>query len=540
MARTTALYLVLLILPVVLRFVPGRRRESERWIWRLDAPLMLGVSLLSATLAAGWLTQFHMPAGGVSGQDFGEFCTSVESLGFGHTQHYSQNRSLLAGAPPALLTRIFGILDAFMAAGWLCVLATGLGLYLWGRAVHGRLAGCLAVLLSGAVAPLVMMTRTTSFYPEFVAVFTLGAGLCALTLRWASPWAFGLAGLGTAAVFLVDLRGLFWGLAFVVVSLAATIQGPYRRIPLRAACVLVPVVLAWFAGPLVYTERTIPLEVQMNIGRQFAERGYEDPRFAAHYEGKTRYVWGRSSVLEIPATLKHLWSERDLAPPEGANPYEGYSSGGKDQVTPWIPIMLASLAALAWGTWRRPRLVLGTVGLCVPFLVALKAGYANQHNMVRYLAISLPFVPALMGAAFASLAQGSLARTVPGGAEGEAEGWRHRNRIWWAGCCAVALTLTLGVIPSVLSPTSEWRRYQRQSGADCDISRYTAQALGNANGAAPLSVGCTTAIRREHEQGGPRWVDLVCEDPAAGSGGNAPPAPAPLPLPPPGSGPPPE
>lgn len=86
--------------------------------------------------------------------------------------------------PSALLMPHLGLIDAMTAMGMLSVGGITSGPYLWGCALHGRLARIEGALAVGMLIPMVILSRVQIFYPEMTAVFTISAALaCARRSR---------------------------------------------------------------------------------------------------------------------------------------------------------------------------------------------------------------------------------------------------------------------------------------------------------------------------------------------------------------------
>lgn len=500
--------LMLLVPAVVLRLLPQRRTEDPRWLWGWDLLLLVLAAVGGGSLFAFWLHRAYMPAGSIAAADFGEYCDSLAALAPGTEARFSHLRSRVAAALPLLLLRREGVLDAFFLAGVVSLGVTVGGVFLWARALHGRLAGVTAALLTGTVAPMVLMSRHVSFYPEAMATFTLGAGLAALALRYPHPLTVLLSGMGAGLCLLVDLRGLVWALPFLGVTCLACLRLRRWRRLLGAILVGLPLVGAWELGPVAYSSETLCLEDQVNARKRFLERGFTDPVLYEVPNIEGCYVWGRSPVTDIPATLGHLWRERRIRPDDAS--LEPLIGPGRDrEVTPWAAPVAVGLALALLGLRRRPWLLLGFAGTAMPFVATLGAAVTIQMSMARFLASSLPFVPVVLGIGWASTVQAPRFRpwVEPAPTLG--------THLWWLGAVGIVAAVVLDVVPTHLSPTAPWRSHGQPEGGD-EILQYV-DAARAARPDPGLRIGCQNLMRAEARSGGPHLVTVYRRPVGSGS-----------------------
>ena len=281
------------------------------------------------------------------------------------------------------------------------------GLYLWGRALHSRLAGVAAALASCALAPLLLLSRMMSFYPETTAVFTLAAGLTAVAVRFTSPVSLAIASLGAVLCLLVDLRGLLFALCFLVLILLAAARAPRRRWPARLAIPALVLGLGWTAADHAYLPQTASLETQVDLKRRLLDRGIAVPA-ALEEPLETAYVWGRSDPREIPQTLLGL-QRQSAALQSGVLMDETAQRHLDAYLRPWTPLLSGALLVgalgISFGALRWWRL-LTLVGTAAPFVVALKGAVELQRAFLRFLATGEPIMALILGLGFAVLYEG--------------------------------------------------------------------------------------------------------------------------------------
>lgn len=429
-----AQWIPLILLALLLRLLPdrpGASRPPDRW----DLAAMVGLGAGLSLLCDGWLAAFHLLSGAMIGSDFLEYCGSIASMRpGGDPDIFSGQRSRLAALPSALLSEP-GIVEGMARAARWSVAVIGAGIYLWGRALHSRLAGTAGVLLAAASAPLVVLVRTVSFYPEITAVFTLGSALAAAAVRWRRPVDLLLCGVGVGLCFLIDLRGLIWGLAALGPALVVAFLAPWRRWPLRLAVLLLPVWLAWIGGRHAYLPDANPLEGQVDLIQRIKDKGGE-AGFDRMDQPISEYVWGRTDVLGIPGTLRALAIQSSLIPDwmeaDPRSQHEVYRS-----VTPMVaPLSVALLLALI-ALRRRPLLAATMLGLLVPYVSSLRSAITLGQLYPRYIGAVAPAAAVIAGVALAGVAGRGRIRLVIGSIG--------------------LLVLILGGIDSALSPIAAWR-----------------------------------------------------------------------------------
>lgn len=487
--------LLLLLPPLLLRLVPGRCPSSsggsdERWRGADTVALGIAVAILTP-LGAFWFAAFHLGPAPLTSADFQSYCGALAGLREGTVAHWYPMRSVAAGLLPGVLSGPLGLLEGFVVASllsWAGVLA---GIWIWGRALHGRVAATVAAVLACAVAPLVLVSRHLSFYPEITASMVLCAASGAWAARRRTRLSLVLAGCGVGLALLADARGLIWGGAVFALGVAVAFGRGWRRSPARLALLLLPVVLSYGLGRWAYAP-TFSLEVQLaNSVRDTAGGGRE---YLPEFRRVEGYRWGYSAPWRIPVTLARLVrasrvSDRVLAVEERTL---------KDRarhLEPWLPVMaVAGIIALV-ALRRRPWLLGALVTTSAPFLISLKGAGAWEVT-IRYLALGLPVLPVWGAVAWAALAEGGRPILSPRIAAGGA--WPLLRPVLHA---AVAMLLVAGVIPSFLSPVAPWRAPFESVPEALETFRYVSE--GGRPPQVPLHPLCLSGIRRDRERGRP-------------------------------------
>jgi len=492
----------LLLLGLLVRLTRRGTDPSAPWSTPVDFGLALASGVTATALSGAWLVDYHLLEFPLSASDFGQYCESVAAFRSGDLDGWAIQRSLVPGALPGWMSGPLGIIDGLLLSALLSHALMGAGLYLWGRAAHGRLAGAVAALLGCAVGPLVMLTRTVTFYPEACAAYVLSAAAATLALRYRNLPAVTASAVTCALVFNVDVRGLLWALPALGLTLAAAlaVRGWWRK---AVALLLIGAFLAgsyrvggattWARSPTLEQQTTFYVDEAI---RRFSTDG-DTPSDLNQRVFEDPYLWGRSPPQAIPHTLGQLLDiQRRL--PEGLADHPETRTIRGQQIEPWLLPAGVALVLAVWGLRRRPLLAAGLLGSLAPFAVALH-GTATVHAHVRYMGNGMAIVPLLLALGVAVVAQGSL------GAED-----RPRGERWWSwtdgALLGALLLLLLGIVPSWLSPVATWRM---PSGAEREPHASLEAALHRSSRAPGLSAPCLKALRQDVRDGLPPGSRLL-------------------------------
>lgn len=440
--------LTLLLLPLLVRKLPDHPSDPQ-WCWWRECGLALLVGGAMAVLCSVVLANEYMPSGNHTTSDFAEYCSAVITRASGELSAYSQNRSLLAALPSALLLPHLGLIDAMTLPGGIAVGAMASGLYWWGRAIHGRLAGLVSAMAVGAFIPLTMMSRFLSFYPEITAVFVLAAGLSAVAVRVRTPLALAIGSLSSALCLLVDLRGLLFAIPFFGLLMGSAVMGPRRQWPSRLLIPVTAIGLAWWLAPTAYIpNHHAPLERQVSIHQRLVDRSLDVPPELLALP-QTQYVWGESPIHQIPSSIWNLQQQMALAPISLQDSDETRSNYSRF-LAPWhVPLgILGGLGGLGLLSRRRHAWrVIAALVTCAPFVASLRGAVSTQQAVLRFVSSGEPWMALALGVGFASLVQG---------APRQGQTPRTSMRTW----CAAALfvVMLLGWVPSFVSHRAAWRQ----------------------------------------------------------------------------------
>ena len=487
----------LLLIAALLRFYGAGSNASAPWSTRIDLGLALGSGAVATGLSHGWMADYFVSRYPLTASDFGQYCESIGVFRDGFLQGWVKQRSVVAGSLPAMFADTMGVVDGLLVGAWISHFLMGVGLFLWARAAHSRFAGLMAVLLSCALAPLVHLTRTVTFYPETVAGCVLTAAGAMLSMRYRSLPAFLFSGLAMGLVLLLDVRGLLWALPALGLTIVAVLlaRGWARKL------VGLMMIFACLAGSHkiggeTNFEETPSLEQQTVYYVDEAIRRFSpnDPQAGLATEqdyAESHFVWGLDGLKTIPQTLQFLWNLKQNLP-EGIENQQETAYGRRVHVSPWVFPAFIGLCLGVVGAFRRRWLAAGFVGTVVPFAIALE-GTAQMVGHSRYMANGITMVPVLLGVGFAVIYLGSLA-----------ERDQVRMRPWFTKTdgigLAVVLVVLLGIIPTWLSPVANWRA---PVSADIEPSSSLWHSAHSSDLPLDISVRCASALQRDFADGFP-------------------------------------
>jgi len=428
---------ILLALPVVARLFQAPNRSEDRWNTGADVGLAVACGILFAALSGLWLAKYHLRGWPLTASDFAQYCQSVASVQGGTLDHWVPQRSLPAGFLAGLYARQLGIVGGLALATLTSQAVTGAALYLWGRAAHGRVSGVASVLIGCSVAPLVVLSRTTTFYPELVAACALCSATAMLAVRYRTPIALFAGGCGSALVIAIDVRGLYWAMAGLVICLIAAVPNYLGSLPRRLVVLFAPFVASWVLAHMFLLHNQPGLDAQTLAFAADAVARVPDAQIELPAYGVNDFLWGRSMPWEIPAALWRMADISSRIPGALAGSLE-VAHNREIYLLPWLGPLVGGI--LLWVLRMRLR-----VWTMLAFLLSLSpyalAMYSTATTLAhpRYLAVAMLAVPVALGvpvgAFVGSPAPPKVAVPLVG----------------------VILLLVLGVLPSWLSPVAAWR-----------------------------------------------------------------------------------
>ena len=369
-------------------------------MWRTAASIAAHALLAGAVgtvFVCGLVAAWRVHPYPVGTSDFQDYCTAVAAYREARWDAWPSQRSVLAGLLPGELSTRFGVLAGLVYATLVSTVLWIAGTWVWTWAIGGRRAAWLAVAWIGAFGPLVLLTRTVSFYPE-VAVFHVAAAACAAGALARGHWAWSVAGaLAIGLLPLADVRSVI-----VLGTLApAALLGALlarTRWPGRIGLVALQLGALWAAwrwgawsypAPVTSTLQTSVHNYAEDAAR-LAGVAWKVPR----WESSAPFAWARSELSAIVDAVDYLRAV-DASRPPLLERVALQSANGREAAA-WVgPTALAALLGAA-GVARRPRALLALLATTPVFFVLLRSAVLTLPHP-RQLALGSAALPVVFG-----------------------------------------------------------------------------------------------------------------------------------------------
>ena len=409
-----------LLVLLVLRALPKESEpaRSPAWAEAVGVLAALGIGTWHVVQVGGW---FLTPST-LTASDFSQYCHAAIDMGRGAVDAVATSRSRVAAWLPGQLVASVGVLDALWLGATLPgVLLLHLGTYLWARALHSRAAGIAAVVGIGFVPPVVAMTRTVTFYPALVGATALATGLAVASVRW-PRWPFFVGGAVMCALLpLLDVRGLLWVPAPVALLCLGMVRATWKTRAVAVLALALCFPASWQAGRFAYPANAQGMEAQAWFYADEAVRGAGLQAQFTYPQVGGGFIWGRTSVFQLPQTFEALRAISEAIPP-GVRSARAAVEGRTANLLPLLPVAVAAALAAVAGLWRTPLQLAAAAVSVAPYAVMVaQAAAIVAHS--RYLGSGLAALPVLFGVAAAALAgAGPLAARLPL-REGLVVGW---------------------------------------------------------------------------------------------------------------------
>ncbi len=471
----------LLLAPVSVALLIGPRGARAPWRTAVDGPLLVGLGLAVALVCEVWLVGFLLP-GGSTASDFGEYCEGIAELRGIPNSLPAHNRSRATAWVVAQLSRPLGVIGGLHAAAALGLGLTAACVGLCARVLHSRLAAVAAALSVGALVPLVLLSRTFSYYPLVTAGFAMAATGACLLGRSAHPLAYAAAGVGAGLALLADLRGLIFVLPVVGLGLLGLLRRPWPLAPVRALALALPLLWSHGVGPWAYPRRhAVSLERQADLPNFALILEHPHQTALQLRSADSAFLWGTSDLRELPLTLAYLRRFSALGP-GSAGRQALHDDGYRSRVKPWLVPTGGALLIALFALRRQPWAALGLLAALAPWAANLRGAVQTQASEWRFLAVGAPGVAVLFGLAYAALATAW--------ARGPTRGAGATGRLLLA--AAPLPAILLGALPSPLGPVSPWKQVRLNG---------SSQVEKHLEGEDPRWPGCAAAIAEDRARG---------------------------------------
>jgi len=481
---------MLLVIALILGFIIGKPSSSS--LRYRDGLLAIVFGVIFAWISTYWLSLFYLKGSSVIYSDLIEYCTGVttpKALMAG----VSSKRSVL----PMLLPRAFyaelGVFDA-LAFGALCSsFAVGFLFYIWGALLGGSSLGIIAVLFALIPAPMTFIGRMLTSYPEMSVCFMLGSVATCCGILSKKPIAMLFGGIGVGIILLADTRGIIWAIPyFIGLIIAALFRGTKQNRIVRLVLLIIPIWYSYSLASQVYVFNAIGIEQQVDLRPMLYRwaKSYPPP-----WDYPSNFTWGMNPFSEFPKTIQFLMEQGNLNVPNDLISAQVL----RGRVISQQYFYFAGLGALlAMFQWRRTPWRLFALFITLsPFLIGFQGALTMLEEHTRFYIQTLPGVIILWAIAWQGVNSiGAWMRPL---------NWKQNNFQLFIKT-AILLSLILGSIPSILSPTAEWRR--EWNGTDSSFRDILSRYENGTMHRDPMQRFCQSAIDKNIKEDRPLTVTL--------------------------------
>ena len=166
-----------------------------------------------------------------------------------------------------------------------------------------------------------------------------------------------------ACCWLSDARGMVWAIPLTALMLYQFIQDRDWRTHLPAF--IVSNIISWKIGSFAFQKYSTPLLRQMDVRPLFDKVSPNNPLYEGPYEYPPDFIWGYSSILDLPATIMALIKQALIpTPPEFAAAFPTMP----ETLTYWYFWLVGILLSIAIIGWKNGKRTLSALLALVPFL----------------------------------------------------------------------------------------------------------------------------------------------------------------------------
>ena len=277
--------------------------------------------------------------------DFSEYCVGVIEMEKDWVANETPpKRSRLAALLPTLSTQVAGVMNGFALSS---ILSTGLIfvlVYVWGSALGGLGAGIFSTGILWMMAPMVLLPRFLTYYPQIVLATVFGAAGLALWGRYRTPLTAFICGVGVAVCLLIDVRGVVWALPFWIGGVCLLSFNVKASNVLSGLLLHLPIWASWFAAWWVYPSNASSLEKQLDVRPLYVGFDESNPLFQPPWEIESSFVWGWFNPTEIFDTVRFIFDQRTYPVPQGFIDWQFTDYGPREEIAFWTVILLVGLS----------------------------------------------------------------------------------------------------------------------------------------------------------------------------------------------------
>ncbi len=468
----------------------------------------------------GFIVATHRMIGfAVSTSDFQDYCFALKSYGAGRMDLWPSQRTVLAGLPAALLTPRLGTLGALTTAALLDTFGWMLALYAWAWALGGRRAAWFTLAWVALFGPLVLLTRTISFYPTIALVQVGAAAAVAGALARGSKGWLAAAAVALGLLPLADLRSVLFLLALLPTAMLAGVVAPgsWKVKLLATAAPIAAVALAWRFGGWAYPASSASLQSAVFRYAQDAASLAGVSWTPPDGERSPAFRWAHGSPGTLRDAVEYLRAV-DASRPAALVSRAALAPHARELQAMFPLVGVGAVFAVV--ALRRPRALAAFLLTATPFLLVLRSALTTLPHP-RQLALGVFVFPLVLGLGCAGVLQlaAALRRFVQvRRGNPSPPGLSHLDRGVAAAFLLFVLLVVTGALPTPFRPDARWRAALTAEDEPRESIAVAKRLLGGSGGAAPPERMCAAPLRDDAEAGFPLTIPWFPEAP----GPNAP------------------
>ena len=340
--------------------------------------------------------------------DFSEYCVGVIEMEKDWLVNDTPpKRSRLAALFPTLGAKVSGLVNGFALSSILSTVLIFVLVYVWGSALGGIGAGIFSIGILWMMAPMGLLPRFLTYYPQIVLMTVFGAAGLALWGRYRTPATAFLCGLGVAGCLLIDVRGVVWALPFWIGGVCLLSFNVKASNLLSALLLHIPIWGSWFAAWWVYPSNASSLEKQLDVRPLYVGFDESNPIFQPPWEIESGFVWGWFNPAEVFDTVRFIIEQRSYPVPQGFIDWQFAEYGPKAEIAFWTSVVIVGVllsCVTVWGRrygkskWERILLLLCTLS---PFLLLFHSLQSMVEQHIRFYMHTAPGLAIAFGVGMA-------------------------------------------------------------------------------------------------------------------------------------------
>jgi hypothetical protein len=361
---------------------PQTEEEQQPQSFRI----VLLVALLTVLVGLASVYPIHIPISYYE-SDFLDYCVGIEALDDIKLKAPSK-RSNLAALMPYWMSKPLGIINGLAVSSILCTLAIIAIALRWVQELRpGTMSLWSTAVIALAMGPLMSLVKIINFYPQVVLATFVGSWWVYRALRRTTFGNVFWAGCSVPLVFMIDVRGLVWGVWFALLLLPVTALGVKRLGVKVLPALLAPLWVGWQIGRWSYHRLHSPLSRQLDTRPLYNKIDPNNPLYQPPHEQPDGFLWGRSSLQDFTEEISFLIDQAVLATPP-----EFYQFSAVSSSVQWYWSVLGSIliASILWLAFQRRKKSLLAVVVLLPFFFTFWKLPDVVEPHIRFYAQCLP------------------------------------------------------------------------------------------------------------------------------------------------------